>query len=314
MSDQQIIDLGNQINAYGVQHTDKMAALEAARLAAQSVADNIFAPQNTVLNVGPNGDFADIITAWYSLRGKLLGGLVTIKVENGIHLVPESLYFHHHDAPNAGKVQIIGNLADPAQCVLKLVPQNDGHSEGVIFRGVKGLTFGGFKIVGNAADFAELHRGIYLDHAEVFVPDNSLIIEHTYMGIEAYTNSVMIAPRLQILNSTRGIRADASFLNLHALKCINDVPNNNGVAIQPYVGGQVFAYAAVLDGFNHGVQAIYSAQFVGSGVTVKNAAVGFESSNGSEVYAVGASFENVASQYSPATNQVLGNANAFVTH
>ena len=146
---------------------------------------NGFASRQAVpLEVGVGKPFATIIDAYNTIRNKVLTAPVLIKVADGIHdSTGIDLGYH----PFAHLIRIQGNAANPANCVIRWMPDAQGNSHGFIMRGMIGLNISGFRFVGSDTEANFTHRSIWIGHnSYVYSDDNSIIIDGGSAGIEVH--------------------------------------------------------------------------------------------------------------------------------
>ncbi|MCP1291654.1 hypothetical protein NK214_15785 [Chromobacterium sp. S0633] len=174
---------------------DKRVDVQVAKM--DSTMANWGTTASQILEVGPGKPFKTIYEAWTSLSGKVLRHDVKIKVSDGVHT---STSIHLRGQPYAHRIRIEGNIKNPEACVLKFVPDNAKLSHGVIFNGVRGVNFSGFKIVGeNDADKNFTWRGVNLQRGAYVVSDpNSIQIEGVHNGVELIYGSLYFCPGLKV--------------------------------------------------------------------------------------------------------------------
>ncbi|WP_156187745.1 right-handed parallel beta-helix repeat-containing protein [Chromobacterium sp. LK11] len=174
---------------------DKRVDVQVAKM--DSTMANWGTTTSQILEVGPGKPFKTISEAWASLNGKVLRHDVKIKVSDGVHA---SSSIHFSGQPYAHRIRIEGNIKNPEACVLKFVPDSAKLSHGVIFNGVRGVNFSGFKIIGESdADKNFTWRGIALQRgAYVHSDTDSIRIEGSHNGVELIYGSLYSCPGLKV--------------------------------------------------------------------------------------------------------------------
>ena len=138
----------------------------------------------TTLTVGQGKQFANIQDAWNSLTGKVLQAGVLIQVSDGIYN-QGGIGLENH--PYAHMVRIVGNLANPTNCVLNFVADANRVSHGILCNNVRGLEISGFKLVGGFSENNITWRGLYVGNSSwVRSADNSLVIEGGLKGLNKF--------------------------------------------------------------------------------------------------------------------------------
>ncbi|MBN3005004.1 right-handed parallel beta-helix repeat-containing protein [Chromobacterium alkanivorans] len=174
---------------------DKRVDVQVAKM--DSTMANWGTTTSQILEVGPGKPFKTIYEAWTSLNGKVLRHDVKIKVSDGVHTC-QSISLSGQ--PYAYRIRIEGNIKNPEACVLKFVPDSAKLSQGVIFNGVRGVNFSGFKIIGESdVDKNFTWRGIALQRgAYVHSDSKSIKIEGVHNGVELTYGSLYSCPGLTV--------------------------------------------------------------------------------------------------------------------
>ncbi|UJB33104.1 right-handed parallel beta-helix repeat-containing protein [Chromobacterium sp. Beijing] len=193
---------------------DKRVDVQVAKM--DSTMANWGTTASQILEVGPGKPFKTIYEAWTSLSGKVLRHDVKIKVSDGVHT---STSIHLRGQPYAHRIRIEGNIKNPEACVLKFVPDSANRSHGVIFNGVRGVNFSGFKIIGEMdVDKNFTWRGILLQRGAYVVSDNkSIEIENVNHGIEMTEGSLYVCHGLRVMgfgyDGLRAHHASRAYIN-----------------------------------------------------------------------------------------------------
>jgi hypothetical protein len=166
----------------------------------------------TTLNVGPARTLTTIQAAWDSLAGTYLTGDVLIKVDDGTYSGPGIVLKSH---PQAHRIRIEGNVADPTLCIIECTPSGDTTSLGFDFVGVRGTQLAGFKVIGEATGVdpdnwtlagLRLRQGSFIT-----CDDNSVILSGGIHGLHLTEQSTIVSPLLRCDSHVlAGILAESS--------------------------------------------------------------------------------------------------------
>lgn len=150
------------------------------------------------LEVGPGKAFADIQAAYESLNGKSIKTSVLIKVSDGTYNTTGMVLGNH---PNADKIRIEGNPANPAACVINFVPDANKQSHGLIVRRARGLQLAGFRFTGAATATHWAHRCLRLDQgAQVWIEPGTVQVDGGGIGVQVDDMSILWAEKIIIKN------------------------------------------------------------------------------------------------------------------
>lgn len=209
--------------------------------------------KDTTLEVGTGRDFSSIQAAWNEVSRSQLKGSVTIKVNDGVY---EQSSIWLANQPYAAFIRIIGNIANPDNCVLRFVNDSNGKSHGSQVRNCWGLEFSGFK--STSADRDNNYRGLWVgENSYVYSADNSLIFDNCLLGIESTASSVVRARGVRAAGCLYGASVNNNAqANLSTFQSIGPGKdhNSNGRGMRASSGGMITAYGA--DIRNHAVGVI----------------------------------------------------------
>jgi hypothetical protein len=171
----------------------------------------------TTINVGPARTFTTIQAAWDSLAGTYLTGDMLIKVDDGTYSGPGIVLKSH---PQAHRIRIEGNVADPTLCVIDCTPSGDTTSLGFDFVGVRGTQLAGFKVLGKTSSSAPVNWTTACIRARqgsaIFCDENSIILSGGINGLVIEESSVFACSSLRCDSQyAYGIVADSNSV-LHA--------------------------------------------------------------------------------------------------
>ena len=209
---------------------------------------------HSTLEVGVGKRFTSIQAAWNYLQGKKLAGDVLVKVADGVYSV-NGIWLEHH--PDAHRIRIEGNVAQPERCEIRFIPDNNGHSQGVIFRNVCDLQFSGFQLSGVAE---QTYRGLRIHlNAQVRSAKNSLIIAGCSTGIEVYSGSYYAGEGIRMRDCINGaIVSQSGEAHLHYLEA-SARTKHHGVGIEASNTANVHAHSCHCSNFHTGFRATRSA-------------------------------------------------------
>ena len=251
------------------------AATNAAQDAAMASALNNLAYRGaTTFEVGAGKPYSSVNQVLDLLRDKILVSPILIKVADGIHEWT-NISLHRH--PYAHKIRIEGNVANPANCVIRWIPDAAGNSHGMVIVGSSGLNISGFTLIGSATDSNFTYRNIYLDGSTLFCDKNSMIIDGGNQGIEVLNGSAFIADGINIKNikqSSVVIRSSRA-----------NIPNAHIVG---FGKGSEYTMPARLGGATvkaKGIWAISNSLAEISGANISGMEYGVVTESGSQVYA-----------------------------
>ena len=156
---------------------------------------------NVTLEVGPGKQFATLQDAWNHIASAHLRGWVTIQVSPGVHEIAGGFFPNHQ--PWGAHVRIIGDLADPDNCVLRFVPGDDGKTHGLHVYNTPYIEISGFRI-----ETAEPDASVGLlaaDGAFIRSQPGTLKIHGFKIGLAAWGNASIIAEASTITGTQYGI-------------------------------------------------------------------------------------------------------------
>ncbi len=246
--------------------------------------------KRSTLEVGPGRPFANIPAAFDSLNGKRLKADVLIKVADGVH---ETTGITLVNQPEANRIRIEGNRADPEACTLKFVPDGGKNSHGMIVRGLQGLHLAGFRFLGETSDANWTHRGLRLDQgAWVRCDADTIRIVGGCGGVEIVEGSHLVADGMryedvQEWNVLVSSGSQAWIRRSHIIGPGKDVRTRGRApyGVLASDGSQVWLSESTLSGVWHGVQAARTSYAHCDVSTVKDAHTGFLAEWGGIVWA-----------------------------
>jgi hypothetical protein len=152
------------------------------------------------IRVGPDKDYPDILSAVNSLNGRVISGTVFIRVDDGVY---NTSGFIIENQPYSTRIRIIGNVANPAACIIRMVPDVNGNSSGVVVRGsTTSISFSGFTIEGNGTTARGLAAA---DGASLLCDAGTIVITGCNNGIEAFNGSFVRADGVIISDVITGV-------------------------------------------------------------------------------------------------------------
>ncbi|MCD5326915.1 hypothetical protein ACFFU8_03855 [Chromobacterium piscinae] len=237
------------------------------------------------LGVGAGQQFASIQDAWNSLLGKVLKAPVTIQVADGVYPMTQLIL---ENQPYAHLITIQGNVANPANCILKFIPDSDRKSHGVFLKNVRRLNFSGFKMIGENTNSNWTWRCMYFSNAEVYVNDNSLIFSGAQYGIEMHDSSVLQAKGVQ-LSQQAGAAVFVGDGSLARLEKLNIVGPGKDSRIPTAVSGQLY------DVFPDGISCVDTAKAWCADATISNVRLAMAVERNAYLWAPRVTIDKVAS-------------------
>lgn len=253
----------------------------------------------TQLDVGIGKPFASIQAAFDSLQGKSLKADVLIKVADGNYTTSGYLFRDH---PQGSRIRIDGNIANPAACLITLVPDANKMSHGVSFSNVTNISFSGFKILGQATASNWTHRCLRVDGGSIVNSiDNSIIIDGGCHGVEVDSLSFYSCTGLIINNCVdwAAVVTNGSAMSCYSVRIVGlgrsmsinvpvsinkDTPSLSSQGILAQDGSRCWAYKAYVSACAHGYYAARSAYLYCDGAIAENGIHGFVSSGNSTIW------------------------------
>lgn len=160
----------------------------------------------TVLEVGAGKPYATIADAWYALAGKAIKSDILIKVADGDY-ASNIIWLSHQ--PFGSRIRIEGNLNNPQNCILRMTPDANRYSHGVVLERQCLAGFSGFTIVGTQNAEHWTHRGLQLArNSDLYCTPGTLRFEQC--GVEVVNDSFLEAHEMRI-NDCRG---NSIFVNM----------------------------------------------------------------------------------------------------
>ncbi len=257
----------------------------------------------TTLEVGAGKPYASISDAWNSLAGKALRADVLIKVDDGVYNT-SGIWISGH--PYASRVRIIGNIANPSACVIKMTPDANKQSHGVMFNNVRGIEFSGFKIVGEVTAANVAHRGLLVSEKSIVrCAKNSLIVEGGLRGVQIVSGSSLEAPGA-IVNGVWYWAVEAytnSTAHMPSLKV-----NGNGRDVTlAFPNTAVWPDGGTIS--SHGVRVADGSLFAGDHCSVSNVVYGYNAVSNSYIWCDGSKADTCVHGFEAAHGAILWNYN-----
>lgn len=195
------------------------------------------------------GDFTTLTAALESLKGKILLGTVTIQVSDGTYTEPSLLF---SDPELSGRLIILGNLTNPAACVINVVPDPnygfklnplggdyydtiDTQNNQIRFNGAYGLDYsttsvgitatngfllriGGFTLQGSTSNGINITRSLMIatKGAQIYCPDYSMILNGGLDGVNVGDQS-MIFMRFSTIQNCKATSISVSIQGIVSL-------------------------------------------------------------------------------------------------
>jgi hypothetical protein len=233
----------------------------------------------TTLEVGVGKEFDSIQAAWNSLAGKIIITPITIKVDDGIY---DLSALRLDRQPYSHNINIIGNVANPAACVLNFVDPPGGFSQGIICSGNSTqVLLSGFHLqgTGNTA------RGILAtDSAFVFCSPGTITVDNCRAGIQSSNLGSFIGFDITVTNCIDGCTS-TSFAFVRGLNATG--LGNAGVGINCSRGATVICELSNVSGFVHGFLCLFNAYMTSTDCKAESCINGFFADGNASIDASG---------------------------
>lgn len=296
----------------------------------------------TVLEVGAGKPYATIADAWYALAGKAIKSDILIKVADGDY-ASNQIWLSHQ--PFGSRIRIEGNLKNPENCILRMKPDANRYSNGVVLERQSLAGFSGFTIVGTQNAEHWTHRGLLLArHSDLYCTPGTLRFEQC--GVEVATSSFLEAKEMRI-NDCRGYsiyahmagtaRVDKTIITGPSSSAQYPMPDGSAnipygilatrgasltaddsrisnvrTGVQASVNGHAQCHGMLVDNVDTGLAAhaggvIWSRSESGatSYLKVANARLGYSAWGGSSLFAMGSAVENAQQGYQADDNSLV---------
>ena len=254
----------------------------------------------TTFEVGAGKPYSSINQVLNILRDKILVSNMLIKVADGIYDY-NSIDIYRH--PYAHKIRIEGNVANPANCVIRWIPDAAGNSHGVLINGCSGINISGFKFLGSSTESNWTYRSLFIgDKSSFYSDDNSLMFEGGVNGIEMFDYAQIHASRIRFSNiagtAMRVARLASGWIPNAVISgagknaSVTIPARHNGGVLNPLGiwltdNANVIAGGAVISNLRYGIISARGAHTEASLIDVSDCDYGIWATNGGVILAIG---------------------------
>lgn len=209
--------------------------------------------EETVITIGPNGDFLDLEAAWLSIKDKPITGPLRLQLLDGVHTVNKKLVIGPH--PWARNIKLIGNTLNPALNEFQIGdgPVSDDVEDlwGIHLTGMPGMEISGFRFRGTGG--ASTSVGLYIrDGSYVYSQPQTMRFDDLAIGFGVNAASAWRAYELQTNGCLNGgFVADGGLIQCQESSFLGQ-GFGNGVGLKSQDGATVQAYDCTVDGFKFG--------------------------------------------------------------